>query len=254
MTVPYTCRFLWRADYIEDFKWRLHFRFGVAFWRVGLRRGIIWRLKVTFEGHWRPQSWTLAAMHAHTIFQVSTSQLQGWLHSLQFGLAETRQATVLILINACWPWAERPPAGQKAFSLPKGKWLPTFTLLIRPFVGFLPSFWRCEYKSATDRLLPREIDSKLASSPNNFPISTHLACFLLPFPLTFPSRHYDRLLEQHKNLELLHDHVDREPVATWSEMPSYVPVQANSTNTARLHYQRAVIDATLLIYSFVWRI
>ena len=146
MTVPYTCRFLWRADYIEDFKWRLHFRFGVAFWRVGLRRGIIWRLKVTFEGHWRPQSWTLAAMHAHTIFQVSTSQLQGWLHSLQFGLAETRQATVLILINACWPWAERPPAGQKAFSLPKGKWLPTFTLLIRPFVGFLPSFWRCEYK------------------------------------------------------------------------------------------------------------
>ena len=26
-----------RADYIEDFKWRLHFEFGVAFWRVVLR-------------------------------------------------------------------------------------------------------------------------------------------------------------------------------------------------------------------------
>lgn len=75
------------------------------------------------------------------------------------------------------------------------------------WVFFLPS-GDASTKSATDRLLPREIDSKLASSPNNFPISTHLACFLLPFPLTFPSRHYDRLLEQHKNLELLHDHVD----------------------------------------------
>jgi hypothetical protein len=31
----YTCWFLWWADYIEDFKGRLHFQFGVAFcWAV----------------------------------------------------------------------------------------------------------------------------------------------------------------------------------------------------------------------------
>ena len=37
LTMPYACWFLWRADYVEDFKWRLHFQFGVAFWRVVLR-------------------------------------------------------------------------------------------------------------------------------------------------------------------------------------------------------------------------
>ena len=36
--MPYTCRFLWWADYLEDFKWRrLHFQFGVPLWRVVLR-------------------------------------------------------------------------------------------------------------------------------------------------------------------------------------------------------------------------
>ena len=43
VTMPYACWFLWRVDYIEDFKWCLHFQFGVAFWRVVLR-------KVFFEG------------------------------------------------------------------------------------------------------------------------------------------------------------------------------------------------------------
>ena len=43
VTVPYACWFLWRAYYIEDFKWHLHFQFGVAFWRVVLR-------EVYFEG------------------------------------------------------------------------------------------------------------------------------------------------------------------------------------------------------------
>ena len=37
MTMPYASWFLWRADYIEDFKWHLHFQLGVAFWRVVLR-------------------------------------------------------------------------------------------------------------------------------------------------------------------------------------------------------------------------
>ena len=43
VTMPYACWFLWWVDYIEDFKWCLHFQFGVAFWRVVLR-------KVYFEG------------------------------------------------------------------------------------------------------------------------------------------------------------------------------------------------------------
>ena len=37
VTIPYACWFLWRANYIENFKWHLHFQFGVAFWRVILR-------------------------------------------------------------------------------------------------------------------------------------------------------------------------------------------------------------------------
>ena len=43
VTMPYACWFLWRTDYIENFKWHLHFQFGVAFWRVVLS-------EVYFEG------------------------------------------------------------------------------------------------------------------------------------------------------------------------------------------------------------
>ena len=43
VTMPYPCWFLWCADDTEDFKWHLHFQFGVAFWRVVLR-------EVYFEG------------------------------------------------------------------------------------------------------------------------------------------------------------------------------------------------------------
>ena len=43
VTMPYACWFLWRVDYVEDFKWCLHLQFGVAFWRVVLR-------EVYFEG------------------------------------------------------------------------------------------------------------------------------------------------------------------------------------------------------------
>ena len=43
VTMPCACWFLWRADYIEGFKWHLRFQFGVAFWRV------VWR-EVYFEG------------------------------------------------------------------------------------------------------------------------------------------------------------------------------------------------------------
>ena len=42
VTMPYACWLLWRVDYI-DFKWRLPFQLGVAFWRVVLR-------EVYFEG------------------------------------------------------------------------------------------------------------------------------------------------------------------------------------------------------------
>ena len=38
VSMPYACWFLWWADYIEDFKWRLPFQFWkVAFWRVVLK-------------------------------------------------------------------------------------------------------------------------------------------------------------------------------------------------------------------------
>ena len=44
VAVPYACWFLWQADHMEDFKWRLHFQFGVVSRRVVLRE------EVTFEG------------------------------------------------------------------------------------------------------------------------------------------------------------------------------------------------------------
>ena len=53
--MPYVCWFLWWADDIEDFKWRLHFQYGVALWRVALG-------EVYFEGHWGLQSWILVKM------------------------------------------------------------------------------------------------------------------------------------------------------------------------------------------------
>ena len=49
VTMPYTCWFLWRANYIENFKWCLHFQFGVVFWRAILR-GIFWRAKSRLKG------------------------------------------------------------------------------------------------------------------------------------------------------------------------------------------------------------
>ena len=50
MTMPYAWWFLWWEDCIEDFKWRCHFQFGVAFWRVVFERGIFWRAKSRLKG------------------------------------------------------------------------------------------------------------------------------------------------------------------------------------------------------------
>ena len=55
VTMRFACWFLWRAYYIEDLKWRLHFQFGVAFWRVVLREvyfegpNRVWRASKTFN-------------------------------------------------------------------------------------------------------------------------------------------------------------------------------------------------------------
>jgi hypothetical protein len=50
MTMPYVDWFLWHADYIEDFKWRLHFQFKVALWRAISREVYIWRAKSRLKG------------------------------------------------------------------------------------------------------------------------------------------------------------------------------------------------------------
>jgi hypothetical protein len=66
--VPFACWFLWRAYYIEDFKRRLHFQYGVALWRVVLWEvylvgpNHVWRaLKTSIlnTGHGRLQSWRI---------------------------------------------------------------------------------------------------------------------------------------------------------------------------------------------------
>ena len=64
LAMPYTCWFLWRADYIEDFKGRLHCQFGFAFWSVVLREVYILKGQIAIKWHCRLRSWTLG--HAHT--------------------------------------------------------------------------------------------------------------------------------------------------------------------------------------------
>ena len=56
--MSYACYFLWRADYIEVFKWRLHFQFGVAIWRVFFLERYI-KGQIAFARHWRLHSWIL---------------------------------------------------------------------------------------------------------------------------------------------------------------------------------------------------
>ena len=58
VNMPYTCWFLWWANYINNCNWRLHFQFGVAFRRVLLREiyfegpNRVWRaLKTSYQGH-----------------------------------------------------------------------------------------------------------------------------------------------------------------------------------------------------------
>ena len=45
VTMPYACWFLWRVEYIEDFKWCLHFQFGVV-----SREVYIWRPNSRLKG------------------------------------------------------------------------------------------------------------------------------------------------------------------------------------------------------------
>ena len=46
--MPYACWFLWWADYIEDFKWHLHFQCGVA--PLHFER-LFWDLYILSRGH-----------------------------------------------------------------------------------------------------------------------------------------------------------------------------------------------------------
>ena len=70
VTMPYACWLLWRIYYIKDFKWRLHFQFGVAFWRV------VWR-EVYFEGPNRVQRalktsiLNIVCMHLRHMYQTN---------------------------------------------------------------------------------------------------------------------------------------------------------------------------------------
>ena len=58
VTMPCACWCLWRAYDIEDFKWRLHFEFGLSLERLFWERYVL-KGQIAFEGHWRLQSWTL---------------------------------------------------------------------------------------------------------------------------------------------------------------------------------------------------
>ena len=65
--MPFNCWFLFQTYHIKDFKWHLHFRFGVALWKAILRK-VYLEGPNTFEGHWRLQSWTLFLFNEHLEF------------------------------------------------------------------------------------------------------------------------------------------------------------------------------------------
>ena len=78
VTMPYdACWFLWRVDYIEDFKWC----FGVAFWRG----------KSRLKGHWRLQFWTLPGSW-------------GQVHTLEAGHRASVLAKELLSNMSCSYW------------------------------------------------------------------------------------------------------------------------------------------------------
>ena len=55
VTVPYACWFSWRANYIADFKWRLHFAIWGCVSKSCFERGIFWRaLKTSIFEHCLP--------------------------------------------------------------------------------------------------------------------------------------------------------------------------------------------------------
>ena len=74
VTMPYACWFLWWVDYIEDFKWRLHFAIRGCVLKGCSENGIYLKGPIAFEGHWRLQSLTLIGtlivvkMGVHAIF------------------------------------------------------------------------------------------------------------------------------------------------------------------------------------------
>ena len=80
VTMPYACWYLWRADYIEEFKWRLRFQFGVAFWRVDLR-------EVHYEGLnriWRALKTSILDLPKNQLFVADEPvQFDKWLVGVQ---------------------------------------------------------------------------------------------------------------------------------------------------------------------------
>lgn len=78
VAMPYAGHFLWRAYHIEDFKWRLHFQSGVAFWRVDLRE-VYYEGPHHVRGHWRLQSWnTRHTYHRGHDFVTLLGHLYMW--------------------------------------------------------------------------------------------------------------------------------------------------------------------------------
>ena len=50
VTMPYSCWFLWRVDYIENFKWCLHFAMWHRILKGCFERGRFWRPKSCLKG------------------------------------------------------------------------------------------------------------------------------------------------------------------------------------------------------------
>ena len=127
--MPYACWFLWQVDWIEDFKWCLHFQF--AFRRVVLREVYIWRPRSRLKGmekdfsleHWaecstlhKPHKWSSCSTWATTldpqramipsrsaeIYQEKTQNLESVLQ-----LFDSSSELLLVSLGGTTAWCHR---------------------------------------------------------------------------------------------------------------------------------------------------
>ena len=104
LTMPYACWFLCRAKYIEDFKWRRHFQFGVAFWRdkSHLKGTEDFNLEHCLERtHSDRTSWIALVVNAEWFLEFIFNLIDRTLKSNSQIISRIHHACILYHANVC---------------------------------------------------------------------------------------------------------------------------------------------------------